>query len=82
MIKNNRMLNQNGGLSAQINMDKNGMIQAGNPVQQPFSPSSDRTFDMDQQPKQMQPQQQIPQQLNGYILDKLRSQAKARRMGQ
>ena len=51
----------NGGSSQQVGVDLNGMTTLSNPVKQPFSPASARTFDLNQQqpmvpknPKRMQ----------------------------
>ena len=47
----------NGGSTQEINTDANGMISASNPRQSPFSPASDRTFDMQKQQGMNQAQQ-------------------------
>ena len=47
----------NGGSSQEINTDANGMVSASNPRQTPFSPASDRTFDMQKQQGMNQAQQ-------------------------
>ena len=46
-----------GGSTQDINTDANGMISASNPRQSPFSPASDRTFDMQKQQGMNQAQQ-------------------------
>ncbi|WP_148228784.1 hypothetical protein [Parasynechococcus marenigrum] len=46
-----------GGSSQEINTDANGMISASNPRQTPFSPASERTFDMSQSKGMNQAQQ-------------------------
>ena len=54
----------NGGSSQQITTDASGKTGVTNPMQQRFSPASERTFDMAQYQKQQQAQhfkQQSPQ---------------------
>ena len=46
-----------GGSTQEINTDANGMVSASNPRQTPFSPASDRTFDMQKQQGMNQQQQ-------------------------